>query len=87
MNHPDKFHIHYELIPNWIAGNKKIRLTLDTLLDFELQREIYMGLSRQNETFDLKEIITFLEEYILSIMMDLLLENSQTYIFLLMLNP
>ncbi|MEZ5104227.1 MAG: hypothetical protein R2757_07015 [Draconibacterium sp.] len=59
--HPDEFKIQFEAIPEWISENKNIRLTLDTLDDFEVQKEIYHKLVGQEKKFDVEEIIEFLK--------------------------
>lgn len=60
--HPQQFNIHYEIIPEWITKSKNVRLTLDTMQDFEIQQEIYTKLNKKYENFDVEEIMKFLDE-------------------------
>ncbi len=60
--HPEDFEICFKAIPEWITKSKNVRLTLDTLQDFKIQQEIYSQLNKKYESFDVEEIMEFLQE-------------------------
>jgi len=61
-SHPNMFSLKFLDIPPNIQTHDKIRLTLDTLADFKLQKYIYAYLANKNPNFDVEEIIDFLEK-------------------------
>lgn len=61
-SHPNMFSLKFLDIPTSIQIRDKIRLTLDTLADFKLQKYIYAYLVNKNPNFDVEEIIDFLEK-------------------------
>lgn len=59
---PQIFNVRFIDAPEIIFHRKDIRLTLDTPKDFELQQKIYADLSAQNGTFDIENIIHYLDD-------------------------
>ena len=58
---PEVFKVHFLDIPDYIQKHNKIRLTLDTKNDFELQKELYSELINKNPNFDVEDVVKYLE--------------------------
>lgn len=54
------FNIHFVKINKEIESNNSIRLTLDTLEDFKLQKSIFAVLYKKNIDFSLSDVILYL---------------------------
>lgn len=61
--HPEIFNVQFLKAPDMIYDRNDIRLTLDTPEDFALQQQIFFELSRQNSTFDIPEIVAYLDRH------------------------
>ena len=59
--HPTSFNVHYEIIDNFISDNQRIRLTVDTINDFNLSKEIYYKLLQCNIPFRAEKIVSFVD--------------------------
>lgn len=60
----EKFDIFYLKIPKFLNFNNRIRLTLDTQVDFDLQRKIFTNLLVQKKDVSINNIIDFLNSNI-----------------------
>ena len=60
--HPNMFSLKFLNIPIGIQNHDRIRLTLDTPADFNLQKTIYAALVNKKPNFDVEEILEFLEK-------------------------
>lgn len=61
-NNSSKFNILYLKIPQFISLNNKIRLTLDTQEDFDLQRIIFEGLVVKRKDISIKNVLDLLND-------------------------
>lgn len=60
---PDLFKIHYIPIPLEIETKSNIRLTLDTIEDFNIQKDIFSVLMDKNKFFSTDEVISVLDAH------------------------
>ncbi len=58
--HPNDFKIHLENIPNIVNSQQNIRLTIDTMVDFELAQKIYKNVIDKNITMTSSDIVKYL---------------------------
>ena len=57
--HPDKFQVKFVDAPPYIYNRSDIRLTVDTLQDFELAQTIYSAMIKNN--FSQEELVNFID--------------------------
>jgi len=56
---PEKFKLHFERISDFVENNKSIRLTVDTIQDFELSKIIYAELMQKNIALNAESIVSY----------------------------
>lgn len=61
--HPELFNIHYITIPLSIETKSQIRLTLDTIEDFEIQKDIFSLLMEKKSSFSIEDVTSLLDAY------------------------
>lgn len=61
--HPDEYKCEWIDCPDYLAGRDDIRLTIDTLEDLCNARKVYSDLKAQNENFDLKDVVNYLDAH------------------------
>ncbi|MBI4647767.1 MAG: glycosyl transferase family 2 [Bacteroidia bacterium] len=61
-SNPDKFNIRWLMAPEICFSRKDIRLTIDTIEDFENQKEIFFRINKENPNYSINDIIRFLDE-------------------------
>lgn len=59
---PEKFNVNFIKIPIEIEEHDDIRLTIDTKIDFDIQKEIFENIYKTNESFDLNDVVNYLVE-------------------------
>jgi len=59
--HPKEFKLKFKEIDPYFDQNSNIRLTVDTALDFEIAKEVYLSLKKTNSDFDAINIIEFVK--------------------------
>ena len=75
--HPDSFKIKLIPIP-FALEKRKIRLTIDTLDDFQMQQSIYNAVYKDNKDFQIKDIVDYLDRNAeLYLAMDKLIETNE----------
>lgn len=58
-SHPELFEIQFNEIHETVENSKNIRLTVDTINDYNLAREIYSELLKRNVPFNAVDIVNF----------------------------
>jgi len=61
--HPRDFRIKLVEAPDFVGNREDIRLTVDTNADFELSREIYSHLVKQNIPLVPEQIVNFIDQH------------------------
>lgn len=76
---PDIFNINFFNIPEEIENHDDIRLTIDTQVDFDIQKEIFNIVYKKNPNFNAFDIIGFLNEnqHYMKVMKDEILKNQK----------
>lgn len=76
---PDIFNIIFFNIPEEIENHDDIRLTIDTQVDFDIQKEIFNIVYKKNPNFNAFDIIGFLNEnqHYMKVMKDEILKNQK----------
>ncbi len=59
---PDDFNIKFFNIPEEIDSHNDIRLTIDTKIDFDIQKEIFNKIYKEKPNFNAFDILNFLNE-------------------------
>lgn len=62
-SHADDFTIDFISIPHEIETQGSIRLTLDTMADFEMQRTIYARCMEEHGKIDLRSVLEILDQF------------------------
>lgn len=62
-SHQDVFSCEFIPIPKDLEQNNRIRLTLDTQEDFQIQQEIYAALAKPNQYPKIADIVVYLEAH------------------------
>jgi spore coat polysaccharide biosynthesis protein SpsF len=77
--HPDNFVINFIKTSPKFYSRKDVRLTVDTIEDFEMVKNIYAALKFNNESIRIDDVIDFIDTnaYYLEIMKKQILENSK----------
>lgn len=76
--HPEQFKI--QLIPiSTLLENRKIRLTIDTLTDFQMQQTIYKAVYNKNPDFKITDIVDYLDLHpnLYSVMNEMIIANQK----------
>lgn len=58
-SHPSLFNIHFETIDRKIENASSVRLTIDTLVDFELAQILYSNIEKKNLPFKARDIVEY----------------------------
>lgn len=76
---PNDFNIKFFNIPEEIDSHDDIRLTIDTKVDFDIQKEIFNIIYKENPNFNASDVIGFLNEnqQYMKIMKDEILKNQK----------
>lgn len=76
---PDDFNIKFFNIPEEIESHDDIRLTIDTQVDFDIQKEIFNIVYEKNHNFNAFDVISFLNEnqHYMKVMKDEILKNQK----------
>lgn len=75
--HPDSFKIMLVPIP-FALEKRKIRLTIDTLDDFQMQQSIYNAVYKDNKDFQIKDVVDYLDRNVeLYLAMDKLIKTNE----------
>jgi len=76
---PDLFNIQFIPADPLVFSRTDIRMTLDTPEDFEIQKEIYASISKENPNFGIREIVLWLNKHpeILEKMKSEILKNQK----------
>jgi spore coat polysaccharide biosynthesis protein SpsF len=61
--HPEEFKIHYEVIDPEVEQHSNIRLTVDTANDFNLMKEIYAEIQKENIPIQTKPLVEMIAKY------------------------
>ena len=59
---PDDFNIKFFNIPEEIDSHNDIRLTIDTKIDFDIQKEIFNKIYKEKPNFNALDVLNFLNE-------------------------
>ncbi len=59
--HPDDFKINWLMTPLTLNGRSDIRLTVDTVDDFQVAQEIYASIKNQNPSFTISDVVNCLD--------------------------
>ena len=59
---PDDFNIKFFNIPEEIDSHNDIRLTIDTKIDFDIQKEIFNKIYKEKPNFNAFDVLNFLNE-------------------------
>lgn len=78
-SNPNDFNIKFFNIPEEINRHDDIRLTIDTKIDFDIQKEIFNIIYKKNPNFNASDVIVFLNEnqQYMKIMKDEILKNQK----------
>jgi len=78
-SHPDEFEIKYCKMPDYFKNNNYLRLTIDTIEDFEVTKDIYEQLTASKKEISVENIIEFVKanEYLMKSMSDQILKNTK----------
>jgi spore coat polysaccharide biosynthesis protein SpsF len=60
---PDRFNVQFVPADPLIFSRSDIRMTLDTPEDFEIQKEIFASISKENPNFGIPEIVKWLDNH------------------------
>ena len=76
---PNDFNIKFFNIPEEIDSHDDIRLTIDTKIDFDTQKEIFNIIYKKNPSFNSSDVVAFLNENqkYMKIMRDEILKNQK----------
>ncbi|MBQ8760347.1 MAG: glycosyltransferase family protein [Bacteroidales bacterium] len=76
---PNDFNIKFFNIPEEIDSHDDIRLTIDTKVDFDIQKEIFNVIYKKNPSFNASDVVAFLNEnqQYMKIMRDEILKNQK----------
>ena len=76
---PNDFNIKFFNIPEEIDSHDDIRLTIDTKIDFDTQKEIFNIIYKKNPSFNSSDVVAFLNEnqQYMKIMRDEILKNQK----------
>lgn len=76
---PNDFNIKFFNIPEEIDSHDDIRLTIDTKVDFDIQKEIFNIIYKNNPSFNASDVLAFLNEnqQYMKIMRDEILKNQK----------
>ena len=75
--HPDSFKIRLIPIPTALE-KRRIRLTIDTSDDFQMQQRIYNAIHNDNKDFQIKDVVDYLDRNAeLYLVMDKLIETNE----------
>lgn len=75
--HPDSFKIRLIPIPTTLE-KRRIRLTIDTSDDFQMQQSIYNAVHNDNKDFQIKDVVDYLDRNAeLYLAMDKLIETNE----------
>lgn len=61
--HPDEYQCEWIDCPDFLQGRSDIRLTIDTQEDMNNAKQVYSALMAKNQTFGLKEIISYIDKH------------------------
>ena len=61
--HPEAYHCEWIDCPDFIQGRNDIRLTVDTLEDFENAQQVYSELTKANPNFGLEEVVGYIDQH------------------------
>lgn len=61
--HPEDYRCEWIDCPDFIQGRDDIRLTVDTLEDFDNAQRVYADLSMTHPSFGLEDIVSYLDEH------------------------
>lgn len=78
-SHPNEFKIVLNSIPQEIEKNHNLRLTIDTEKDFEIQKEIFDHIYRDNKDFSCQDVCKYLinNQKYFTIMKEEILKNQK----------
>ncbi|HEX7583815.1 MAG TPA: glycosyltransferase family protein [Prolixibacteraceae bacterium] len=76
---PTLFNVQFILADSLVFSRNDIRMTLDTPEDFEIQKQIYAAISKENPNFGIPEIVSWLDRHpeILELMKMEILKNQK----------
>lgn len=77
--HPDEYCCKWVECPEFLQGRDDIRLTIDTEKDMENAQTVFSNLSKENESFGLRDVVTYLESHteLRQSMEQIIAENSK----------
>jgi len=78
-SHPEMFDVKFIPADQLVFSRTDIRMTLDTPEDFEIQKEIFATISKENPNFGIPEIVSWLDHHpeILELMKMEILKNQK----------
>ena len=62
-SHPEEYQCEWIDCPDFIQGRNDIRLTVDTLEDFENAQQVYADLTKANHNFGLEEVVSYIDQH------------------------
>ena len=62
-SHPEEYQCEWIDCPDFIQGRNDIRLTVDTLEDFENAQQVYADLTKANHNFGLEEVVNYIDQH------------------------
>ena len=62
-SHPEEYQCEWIDCPDFIQGRDDIRLTVDTLEDFENAQQVYADLTKANHNFGLEEVVSYIDQH------------------------
>jgi spore coat polysaccharide biosynthesis protein SpsF len=76
---PDKFSLKLQELPAYLAERDDIRLTIDTVEDFENLKKLYLSFIGNSCNFDLQNLVEFIDQdpILLSAMKASIIKNSK----------
>ena len=62
-SHPEEYQCEWIDCPDFIQGRNDIRLTVDTLEDFENAQQVYADLTKANHNIGLEEVVSYIDQH------------------------